>query len=398
MLEVHKILALMSPRVFSLVMFLVCAFCISIADAHNWINNPPSRITGLTKSGPCPPRPTNNYQSFVASKGVPFGLEWAIGHPRTYTWFTILKRADEDKLPLITESVLDDYISSAPQGASSKDPGGFLSEKAYDRIHIRWKCPVNCKFGKDAFPVPGVVGGGGNFYEKQITAQDSTYYDRPDDWRPSRKCSCKRNGNDASEVRQYEYKSQYLNNDIRAAYSSTKYPYIVAAFKYRHSFKRPQDYDLARLMIPTSEPDGEYIIQYQWRGYYDCFDVVHLDTGGASPPDIVKDVVWVKTDHCQFKDTSDYSFKNKFKCMVLDANGNVTQCIQHAITAGRNSINVVPLYNPPDVKFPEVNIPFGRNSKFCKENAIRASAGNNSKALVCYSFNRPSDDKKTRCG
>jgi hypothetical protein len=59
----------------TLVLFSV--FVIKFTSAHNWINNPASRIKGLTKVGPCPPRPGNSV-NIAVNKNQDFHLEWSI--------------------------------------------------------------------------------------------------------------------------------------------------------------------------------------------------------------------------------------------------------------------------------------------------------------------------------
>jgi len=367
------------------------AACIGTVHCHNWINNPPSRTPGLSKISPCPKRASDTSTSFVAVKGQNFALEWAIGHPNTYTWFTVVSRANEDKLPLVTETLLQDYVASAPPGASSKDPGGFLSDPIHDKVCVLWSA-ASGGF-KEEGPLPTNMGDSklqGRF-TKKLSPGDSMYYERPSDWR----CSRKVKGGAAAcasrnvEVGLYEYKSQYHNTDERVSYASSKYPWIIAVYKYRHSWKRPQDYDLAQLALPSSAQPGEYVIQYLWRGYYDCFDMLLTSTTGGSPPTLISETKWVKEDHCQYKVSSGYTTWNKKKCVVLDADGDIGACQAQCDSGRGTAVNVVPLTNPPLVKFSsDVNIPF--DNKNCKQSVLSQAAGN-PQALVCYCL-RPGPD------
>ena len=70
---------------------------------------------------------------------------------------------------------------------------------------------------------------------------------RPDNWRCSRRHSPEGCRNENVEYGQYEYKPQYIENDEKVAYSNPKYPWLVAAAKYKIAYKRPQDYDLVML-------------------------------------------------------------------------------------------------------------------------------------------------------
>jgi hypothetical protein len=98
---------------------------------------------------------------------------------------------------------------------------------------------------------------------------------------------------------------EYISTDEKVAYANPKYPWLVAAAKYKIAYKRPQDYDLVKMKFPEYAKAGEYVIQYSWRGYYDCFDTILVDGGDSSgggsspPPQLITETVWIKTDHCQ---------------------------------------------------------------------------------------------------
>jgi len=133
-------------------------------------------------------------------------------------------------------------------------------------------------------------------------------------------------------VAQYQYVPRGLENDVRVAYTSDKYPWLLAVLKYRHNLKRAQEYDLAQMMFPDSAEPGKYVLMYKWGGYYNCYDVLFVDgkaTGGKVPQLITKDV-WTKTDHSQYEQSSNFVFKNSkgWFCDVLPPNGDVTQCQQ----------------------------------------------------------------------
>ena len=89
---------------------------IKLATSHNWINNPESRIKGLTKVGPCPPRAGQSI-NIAVNKNQTFHLEWSIGHPNTFFYISIVKREDEDKLGLNTPDAVEGYIKEAPSSA-----------------------------------------------------------------------------------------------------------------------------------------------------------------------------------------------------------------------------------------------------------------------------------------
>jgi hypothetical protein len=167
---------------------------------------------------------------------------------------------------------------------------------------------------------------------------------------------------------------------VRAAYSSDRYPWLVAVAKYTVVFHRPQDYDIGQLMFPESALPGEYVIQYNWRGYRDCWDVLLTAASGSQPRLIVQDV-WVKHDHCQFENVD-----AEFGCSVLDDTADVTQCQQSCDDQpGCTGINVVPFNSNSFTRFgDEVNIPFNGR---CRRRAIREAASEDS--LVCYGLVPP---------
>lgn len=364
--------------------FVVIAVRWPTVSAHNWMNNPRGRTTGLSKQAPCPAR-SGNAMSFAAVKGKPFGLEFAQGHPGSYTYFALVLASDEDKLNLASESALNDYIKRAPEARKSTSPGGYLSESIFDKTAIEWSG------GRGGATVP--LAKDNAIYEKRLQPGDDHYFERPADWR----CSRDRNFNTAAkckslgvEVAQYQYVPSIRANDVRVAYTSDKYPWLRAVLKYRISKKRAQEYDLAQMMFPDSAEPGKYVLMYMWRGYYNCYDVLLVDgkaTGGKVPQLVMKDV-WTKTDHSQYEQSSNYVFKNHkaWFCDVLPPNGDVTQCLKTCESKSKfcNAINVVPYKNPPAVLFDQVNIP---STSRCAQ-ALKTKAVTDS-SLVCYGFIEP---------
>jgi len=340
-------------------------------QAHNWKNNPPSRISGLTKDTPCPARPGNSI-NFAVSQGERFGLEWTTGHPgrSSINYIAIVARGDEDKLRLHNEALFEDYLRRAPNGAKSTDSGGFLSGEVFDKTHIRVT-------GRQPFGSPPTLGrGDGAMYSRELTTGDPAFFERPRDWRCSRTRRCRGD----EEFHQYLYKAAGLTNDARAAYSSDRYPWLLAVAKYTIVHHRPQDYDIGQLMFPESAVPGEYVIQYNWRGYRDCWDVLLTAASGSQPRLITQDV-WIKHDHCQFENVD-----TDFGCFVLDATADVTQCqLSCDEQPGCTGINVVPFARNSFARFgDEVNIPF---SPRCRRRDVRAVASQDS--VVCYGLVEP---------
>ena len=110
-----------------------------------------------------------------------------------------------------------------------------------DGIHLT----RTANLGKE--PLPAGVGTGERYAKRLINGTDSTFFVRPKNWRCSRRHSPEGCRNENVEYGQYEYKPQYIENDEKVAYSNPKYPWLVAAAKYKIAYKRPQDYDLVML-------------------------------------------------------------------------------------------------------------------------------------------------------
>jgi len=364
---------------------ILVSFALSASvGAHNWMNNPRARTTGLSKQAPCPAR-SGNAISFIAAKGQPFGLEYAQGHPKTYTYFALVRSSDEDKLRLASADALDDYLDNAPKESKSTTPGGYLSDSIFDKTAIEWSG------GRGGTTVP--LAKDSEMYEKRLLPGEANYFKRPADWR----CSRDKNFNSAEkcksrkvEVAQYKYIPSGLENDVRAAYHSKKHPWLLAVLKYKHNKKRPQEYDLAQMQFPDSAAPGEYVLMYKWGGYYNCYDILLVDlksTGGQMPRLVTKDV-WTKTDHSQYELSSSYVFQNTkaYFCDVLPPNGDVSKCLQTCKAKSKycNAVNVVPYKNPPAVIFDEVNIPSTpRCQKSLKQKRVKDDS------LVCYGFLEP---------
>ena len=173
---------------------IVLLHSLILTHGHNWINNPRSRVPGLSKELPCPGKLSEDSISFAVYEGQAFPLEWATGHPNSFTYFAIVSAEDEEKLQLHTEALFDDYIKTCPVGSRSTDPNGFLSEKAYQKTHMHWTAPL-----------PTAGSGDGVVYEKKLKQGDDLFFARPANWRCSRRGSCNN-----VEFGHYQYKSSVL--------------------------------------------------------------------------------------------------------------------------------------------------------------------------------------------
>jgi len=143
------------------------------------------------------------------------------------------------------------------------------------------------------------------------------------------------------------------------------------------------------MMFPDSAEPGKYVLMYKWGGYYNCYDVLLVDsksTGDKVPQLVTKDV-WTKTDHSQYELRSNYVFKDSkgWFCDVVPPSGDVSQCLKTCESKSNcNAINVVPYKNPPSVVFDVVNIP-------TTSRCVRAlqQKGVTDSSLVCYGFIEP---------
>ena len=371
-----------------LLLHILLGALVRTAQTHNWINNPASRITGLTKELPCPAKPSPSSVNFVVSAGQPFPVEWSTGHPQTFTWFAMIASGDEDKLQLHTEALFEDYIASAPAGTPNI---------AGMKNHVRWTGGRNGQNSGGPLPTPGQ--GDGALYAARLQQSDAGYIERAATWR----CSRNEPRGGCGEIAQYSYIASAGVDDIGVGYASAKYPWLLAVFRYRIVKKRPQDYDLAMLSFPATTSPGSYVLQYVWNGYRDCFDALVTvgtgDGGAVSSPTIVTEEVWVKSDHCQFED---YTFGRRSRCSVLEATGVATLDVSTCLATceseplGCTAANVVPLVSPPSVRFRDSappNIPF--NNRRCKQADLLAAAdaqpGGADASLVCYGLVPPSE-------
>lgn len=179
-------------------------------------------------------------------------------------------------------------------------------------------------------------------------------------------------------VGQHQWTYGQYRDDLAAAYTNSRFPYLVAVLKFRMPKQSyPRDFDAAKIAMPKGLPPGHYILQYHWKGTFDCYDILHLrepatDKFGKRAPGMAVE----KVDHCQFRD---YTF-NQGKCTLLNSNqyGNDTYQIQQVLDSVNifktDAINVVPVKNPPMVRFQDdINIPYHHPQ--LKGDALRGSSG-----------------------
>ena len=73
------------------------SFDVVLVDGHNWVANPKSRIGGLGRTAPCPPRVGKSLHIAVRQSET-FPIEWSDGHPGSYIYYTMVPREHEAKL------------------------------------------------------------------------------------------------------------------------------------------------------------------------------------------------------------------------------------------------------------------------------------------------------------
>ena len=261
----------------------------------NLARPPTYRYTARTKS-PSPPlwyasphrlSPISSSFSRKLNPGESFPIEWRVGHPGRRTFFTIVRAEDEQMLRTATKSVLDDYLNLAPEaafaisgattspgvtcgrsraatcsacsvgqcggecklitGVCSRDPdevyaianplwsdGNYFLEEKYDKKFVS-TCGSNCArkqaCGDDEGPVRGTM----------LSKTDGRNIKRPEPYNcddgassPTRHRSSTTIGHGCREceIDQWVYFDEKLKRDTRAAYNSSKYPWIVSVQGY----------------------------------------------------------------------------------------------------------------------------------------------------------------------
>jgi len=322
-------------------------------QSHNWVVSPRSRAIKASTIQPAPTRPSNFF-SVRVGQGQEFGVEWATGLKKSEYFFVVLKATHEARLGQHSLSVLKAYIDQAPADARFKG--------------IKWqKRHVSCGFSKLCSPKYTNTG---RQYKQQLHQGDALFYDRPAVW-----------DNPGSAL--FQYKPVDLRGDIRVSYENQNWPWIEAVHKFKvyagHAY--PREWDLAPFKIEGREGPGHYLIHMVWRGYRDVIDVDLL----ASPsPDIYGhsgsgSSTWSKINHCQYKT---YDHKNN-NCFFIDkSTRDVSRCLKDCKKHYKkcSAVNVVPLKNPEEVKYSNVNIPW--ESRNCDKNL--AAKHDHENTLVCY--------------
>ena len=81
---------------------------------------------------PCLPPLAGSNTHVRVNPGQEFLIEWASGHPGTDHYMIVLEASNAEKMNLHTETLLNDYISSAPASQLSTPTSKFR------KMHYGW--------------------------------------------------------------------------------------------------------------------------------------------------------------------------------------------------------------------------------------------------------------------
>jgi len=338
-----------------------------VTHAHNWLFSP-SRARKASTVIPAPAKTAERNPHYQVGAGQEFGVEWATGHPGSFYFFVVLKATDVHRLSDHTTDMLNDYLDNAPESAFIYD-----SER-FQRMHI--SCTHQYPNGNSNRDCPSTGWNSGSQFEREITPEDSFYFDREAAW-----------GSTPSDMTHFKFSADKLAYDVRAAYENPNYPWIEAVHKFRVTYRWPREWDIARFSLPARQGSGEYMIHMLWRGYRDVIDIdvlpepandVYGSPGGVNE--------WRKTDHCIYPNYYDHS---NTQCRYFQAGeeDNISACQQYCQSRGNrcNALNVVPVFTPEVVKIAgETPAPAVPWNKKCRQDRIPGWADENT--MVCYTF------------
>jgi len=244
-------------------------------NAHNWMSSPSRANNNFNafQTAPCPPR--GGRVHFQVKAGQKFPMEFATGHStpaRGGTYLTVLKAEDEVHMIKHTRALLDDYLESAPVTDTpymAEHKSHHVGSTASSTTTTNVLADLTEKYAVGATS-DNIRNFGPNWGNKP--ARGSAIYPKnPDD----------------------------TKNDLRVKYTNDKYPWIISCHKFKLHEDKSEEADLVMMEIPEGSPDGQYVIQYSWNGYYDCTDVnviseLSTDFYGKRAAEIKYD----KLDHC----------------------------------------------------------------------------------------------------
>jgi len=319
------------------------------ALSHNWIHSEggvKSRCGQACPMFPAPPRAGPRKPHLQVGPDQEFLLEWVTGHATSRYYFVVLKADYEDKLSEHTRTVLDKYISDAPDSAKTK-----FSGERWQRFHIScshptpatggntqpWKAFDDCSTG---------TYNDGTLYEGIIEPDHDLYIERPANW-------TEKNWNNLSPKTQFRFSELQRANDARVEYTHPDYPWIEAVHRFIVAEDaQASEWDIARFKIAARDANGEfrsgeYLIHMVWGGYRDVVDVDIFPEETSDPYGITGEAEWVRTDHCIYP----YYEQRTNQCYYFQRDNVdglrpcLTSCKKRYPNACRG-VNVVPALTP----------------------------------------------------
>jgi hypothetical protein len=286
--------------------------------------------------------------------GEEFAVEYQIGHPDqpVRSYLTLVRGADEDMLKLVSNNVLDDYINGAPLQPGSVTCGshraktcgecsailGCFGECAADATGACELDPTQAYRAANPLYAEGNYYHGHGKYEKhhlrehgsqaeadasdagfgriKIEPGHAAYIERPvsyvcngmGDWNlPADRKSCV-----GPILTQWLYPAALREDDDRAAYNSSKYPWILSVTADRIKGDEGGWADTTLIKIPASHGPGAYVVNYHWAGYNDCIDIAVFPPAADGVTPSIPNDDWArygykssetglyKIDHCQY--------------------------------------------------------------------------------------------------
>jgi len=187
----------------------------------------------------------------------------------------------------------------------------------------------------------------------------------------------------------YFQNSSCTLNDRRVVYSNVKYPWVIGMHRYRLCTGMPNEPDVARVTFPVGTAPGRYVVQWQWRGYYDVIDVeivagttpVALPYGvKVPPPPAGQPAQYKRVDHCAFPDASPVNYCYR---MVTDARACMDMCDRVSEIACQG-VGIVPVLYPRSayVGFKNISLLPYDFSQTCRKGDIEKGATANH--LACF--------------
>jgi len=360
----------------SFLLTLVCVlFCAYTVQAHNWVYAVSRSFNQASTYKPCRPRVTDA-PHWQINQGQTFNMEWATGHDH-YFYFTVVRAEHILELENTTQRDLDNYITAC--GAAQD----YMRTKTANP-NFWHKQHMNHQ------PTPGDQGlamaDRAPIFQKNISATDPEYIQRHEKF-----------GTYGNEVR-WLYNPKYYQDDKRCSYYNAQFPHIFAVHRFvqvETVASRAGDRDIARFTIELSDsaqgqPQGQFLIQYLWRGYFDCADIdlfpnTTVVTAIGGRPLRADEPQWNKVDHCQFEEVQ--NLETGCSEVVTNADRCLKACVANVNCLG---VNAVPLWLPQTV-YPlfsnRVGIPWTSPNGMMRGCDRGTFEGLGRNAKVCYGVN-----------